>query len=226
MKRLLPALAFLLLLDLSASDYGQLMKQGAAAAKKKDHARALQKYAEAYSAAGNTEEKYKSLNEQARCLVAMKKTDDLKKLLEPELRKAEYSPQQKQHMLLRLASPFVWTKNYQYGLDKLNLALCIEGGVGIHSVLYFSICHHAALIYFHKKKEYEPVILLLEPLTQATEYDVNRITVFSMLGNAYAQLGRKEDAARNYRQAIKLSKSKKMNKDTSKLEQLLKSLSE
>jgi tetratricopeptide (TPR) repeat protein len=224
MKRLLPLLAFLLLLDLSASNYGQLMKQGAAAAKKKDHAQALQKYAEAYSAAGNTDEKYKSLDEQARCLVAMKKTDQLKKLLEPELRKAEYSAPQKQHLLLRLASPFVWSKNYQYGLDKLNLALSIDGGVGINSVLYFSLCHHAALIYFHKKKEYEPVILLMEPLTQATEYDVNRITVFTMLANAYTQLGRKEDAARNYRQAIKIGK--KMKKDTSKLEQLLNSLSE
>ncbi len=224
MKRLLPLLAFLLLLDLSASDYGLLMKQGAAAAKKKDHTQALQKYAEAYSAAGNTEEKYKALDEQARCLVAMKKTDQLKNLLEPELRKAEYSAPQKQHLLLRLASPFVWSKNYQYGLDKLNLALSIEDGVGIHSVLYFSLCHHASLIYFHKKKEYEPVILLLEPLTLASEYDVNRFTVFSMLGNAYAKLGRKEDAAKTFRQAIKLGK--KMKKDTSKLEQQLQSLSE
>ena len=224
MKRLLPALAFLLLLNLSGSDYGQLMKQGASAAKKKDHAQALQKYAEAYSAAGNTEEKYKSVYEQARCLTALKKTDELKKLLEAELRKPDYSPPQKQQMLHRLAVPFLWTRNYEYALEKLNLALSMDDGVGIHTVSYFSLCHHASLIYFHHKKEYEPIILLMEPLTLAAEYDVNRIVVFTLLGNAYAKLGRREDAARNYRQAIKIGR--KMKKDTSKLEQSLRSLQE
>ena len=65
MKRLLPALAFLLLLDLSGSDYGKLMDQAAAAVKKKDHGLAMQKYSEAYLAAENTEEKYKNVIEQA-----------------------------------------------------------------------------------------------------------------------------------------------------------------
>ena len=100
----------------------------------------------------------------------------------------------------------------------------MDDGVGIHTVSYFSLCHHASLIYYHQKKEYEPIILLMEPLTLAAEYDVNRIVVFTLLGNAYAKLGRREDAARNYRQAIKIGK--KMKKDTSKLEQSLRSLGE
>jgi len=224
MKRLLPALAFLLLLDLSGSDYGKLMGQAAAAVKKKDHALAMQKFSEAYRAAENTDEKYKNVIEQARYLTRMKKTDALKELLEAELRKPDYSPPQKQQMLHRLAMPFLWTRNYEYALEKLNLALSMDDGVGIHTVSYFSLCHHASLIYYHQKKEYEPVILLMEPLTLAAEYDVNRIVVFTLLGNAYAKLGRREDAARNYRQAIKIGK--KMKKDTSKLEQSLRSLGE
>ena len=224
MKRLLPALVFLLLLDLSGSDYGKLMDQAASAVKRKDHGLAMQKFSEAYRAAENADEKYKNVIEQTRYLTRLKKTDALNELLEAELRKPEYSPPQKQQMLHRLAAPFLWTRNYEFALEKLNLALSMDGGVGIHTVSYFSLCHHASLIYYHHKKEYEPIILLMEPLTLAAEYDVNRIVVFTLLGNAYAKLGRREDAARNYRQAIKIGK--KMKKDTSKLEQSLRSLRE
>ena len=223
MKKILFAFAAVLLfLDLSGSDYKTLMKQGAAAVKKKNFELAQQKYSEAYGAAGNAEEKYQNVIEQARCLSALKRVDERKKLLEGELRKPEYLPSQKQQMLHRLASQYLWGKNYDYALDKLNLALSIDGGVDVHSVLYFSLCHYACLIYYHKKKEYEPIILLMEPLTDLCQYDVNRIVVYTMLGNAYAKLNRTEDAVKNYRLAIKLGKQ--MKTDTSKLEQELRKL--
>ena len=225
MKKILFAFAAVLLfLELAAgSDYKTLMKQAAAAAKKKNFELAQQKYSEAYGAAGNATEKYQNVIEQAKCLSSLKKLEERKQLLETELRKPEYLPAQKQQMLLRLASQYLWTRNYDYALDKLNLALSIEGGVDVHSVLYFSLCHHASLIYLHKKKEYEPIILLMEPLTDLCQYDVNRIVVYTLLASAYAKLNRTEDAVRNYRAAIMLGK--KMKKDTSKLEQELDNLS-
>lgn len=223
MKKLLPLLAVLLLLDLSGSDYKTLMKEAASAVKRKHTALALQKYSEAYLAAGNSDERYQNVIDRTRLLASLKKRDALKKMLEAELRKPDYSPVQKQQMLHRLAGQFLWTNDYQYALDKLNLALCMQDGVGLHSVFYFSLCHHASLIYLNKKKEYEPVILLMEPLTLLCEYDVNRIVVYTMLAKAYAKLNRTEDAVRNYRAAIMLGK--KMKKDTSKLEQELDNLS-
>ncbi len=223
MKTLMLTFAALLLMNLSGADYRQLMGEAADAAKKKDHGLALRKYSEAYQAARETADKYQNVLARARYLSSLKKLDVLKKLLEGELRKPEYSPVQKQQMLVRLAAPFLWSsREYQYALDNLNLAMSIDGAAE-SSVLHYEICYYASVIYFHQKREYAPVITLLEPLTRRSKYSIHLHVIHSMLGSAYAKLGRKQDAVRHYRQAI--GHAKKLKKNTSKLEKTVEDLS-
>lgn len=222
MKPLLSTLALLLFIHLSGSDYGKLMDEAAAAVKKKDSALAFQKFSEAYRAASNTADRYQNVTEHAAYLSTLKKWEARQKLLEEELRKSEYSDMQKQMMLIWLAHPHLWSKKYEYALDKLNLALCLDGA-DASTGRYFMICYYAAVIYYHRRHEYEPVIVLLEPLTLALKYAVHLFPTHSLLGAAYARLGRKQEAVSHYRKAILYGK--KLKKDTRKIEKLVEDLS-
>ena len=223
MKKILFLTALSLVSAAFANDYATFMKEANEAAKAKDIATATAKYTQAYNAAADSKQKYSNVMKHAEFLRDMKKIQEMTELLETELRKDVYNNAMRQHMLWLQATPFMWDKvKYEYALDKLNMALAMDGA-SKSSILYGKIAHYAAMIHSYHKKDYATVITLLEPLTKLQKSSYMLYQLYPMVANAYLKLGKKEEALKNYQQA--LIHTKKMNKKTDKIEQKIKELS-
>ena len=224
MKKILFLTALSLVSAAFANDYATFMKEANEAAKAKDIATATAKYTQAYNAAADSKQKYSNVMKHAEFLRDMKKIQEMTELLETELRKDLYNNAMRQHMLWLQATPFMWDKvKYEYALDKLNMALAMDGA-SKSSILYGKIAHYAAMIHSYHKKDYATVIHLLEPQVklQTTAYMLE--SLYTMLANAYFKLGKKEEALKNYQQALHYAK--KMKKKTASIEKKIKELSD
>ena len=125
-------------------------------------------------------------------------------------------------MLVKIAAMYLWDRdNYQYALDKINLALALKGARE-DEPLYFLMCHYAACIYIHFKKEYDPVIVICENPAARSRISWHKWTLYSQIGNAYEKLGKKAEALENYRLAVEFGR--KAKRDTRKLEAKIKEL--
>ena len=209
--------------NVMAEDHAVLMKEGAAARKAKNHQLAVRKYTEAQQAAGNARQRFDATVACAAELQALKQRERARDLYEEELKKELYSNTQRQSMLVKIAAMYLWDRNhYQYALDKINLALALKGARE-DEPLYFLMCHYAACIYNHFKKEYDPIIVICETPAARSRISWHKWTLYSQIGNAYEKLGRKADALWNYRLAAEYGK--KAKRDTRKIEAKIKELS-
>ena len=227
MKNLMKTILFLVAAiwswNIAADDYAVLMREGAAARNAKNHQLAAEKFAQALQAAGEAKPRFQAVVACATALQAMKQPDQARDLYEAELKKDVYSNTQRQSMLVKIAAMYLWDRNhYQYALDKINLALALKG-VREDEPLYFLMCHYAACIYRHFKKEYDPIIVLCEKPAARSKIAWHKWTLYSQIAQAYEKLGKKAEALENYRLAVEFGR--KAKRDTQKIEAKIKELS-
>ena len=223
MKKIIFACLLSFCAVVSAADYAALMKEAKAAAKKKNVPVASEKYQQAYKAAATTGQRYNAIMEYGDFLRFNKKAKEMTALIDTELSKKEYTNSQRQRMLWLQALPYMWGKQHDYALDKFNTAMAMKGAPK-SGILYGKIVEYAAKIYDYHKKDYATVIHLLEPQVklQTTAYMLE--SLYTMLANAYFKLGKKEEALKNYQQALHYAK--KMKKKTASIEKKIKELSD
>lgn len=209
--------------NIMAGDYAALMREGAAARNAKKHQVAAQKFSQALQTANEAKPRFQAVVAYASALQAMKQPDRARDLYEEELKKDLYSNTQRQSMLVKIAAIYLWDRNhYQYALDKINLALALKGARE-DEPLYFLMCHYAACIYRHFKKEYDPIIVLCEIPAARSKTAWHKWTLYSQIAQAYENLGKKAEAVENYRLAVEFGR--KAKRDTKKLEAKIKELS-
>ena len=223
MKKIIFACLLSFCAVVSAADYAALMKEAKAAAKKKNVPVASEKYQQAYKAAATTGQRYNAIMEYGDFLRFNKKAKEMTALIDTELSKKEYTNSQRQRMLWLQALPYMWGKQHDYALDKFNTAMAMKGAPK-SGILYGKIVEYAAKIYDYHKKDYATVIHLLEPQVKLQTTDYMLESLYTMLANAYFKLGKKEEALKNYQQALHYAK--KMKKKTASIEKKIKELSD
>ena len=226
MKKMILFAAAILTLNMAAADYATLMQEGAAAKKAGNKELAVQKYAEAHKLAKGQKQEYDATLAYAAALQSNKQKGKARDVYEAELKKDIYTNSQRQSMLVKIAAMYLWdSKNYQYALDKINLALAIKG-VRDDDILYFLMCNYAACIYMHFKKEYDPVIVLCEPAAAKSKIPWHKWTLYSQVSQAYEKLGKKTEALKNYKLALEFAKKAKKNVSAKNIEKLEKKIQE
>ncbi len=223
MKRFLTVLAVIAMAVLHGADYSELFQEAKAAVKRKDYAEAEAKYGEAVKAGGSSAQKCTAILGKFRAMRSQKKSRAAEKYALDAVENEQLDPPQIREILNLVAHPMIWDGRQDQALNLLQQARSCE--CPNSSNTFYATFSYLATIYLIKKQPQEAIAVMNNVTQVKNQHPANHFSAHMKIGQAYEQLGKKEEALKHYRLALDSAKKIKYKFDCSPAEKAIERLS-
>ena len=201
MKFLLIPLSMLFCGLLSGGSYAELKNEADNLAAAKDIPRALEKYAEAQTAAAASGERLICILERYKLLISAKRREEAAALLKSHLEDEKLADPELRHLVNTYASQIMWGSEEE---KSEALALLSNAQLLKTTVQYdfFSSFYLAAHIYAARKNHEAAITLMRTVLDRKRMHPAILYSAALLSGQMYEKLGRKQEAQKHYEKAL------------------------